>query len=130
MTRRRLILLSCLMFGAIALAIPAVALATNYWGFNYISSSSPTGQCYLNGGAAGTVCVNTTSDSSQVQKNGGGCVDFGYYVSGSVIITLCSDTTQTISAQSATGHDPAGPPFCAYHSGAKAYIQCRYFNGF
>jgi hypothetical protein len=120
---RNAALLGCVL----ALSVPSAALGTNYWGYNWISSSNPTGQC---ADGAGTACVSTSSSSSQADKldTGASCVWVGYR--GANGIQWCSKSTQTISAFASTGHDPATGAKCKWDSGGASYIQCRYFNGF
>jgi hypothetical protein len=113
-----------------ALVLPSIAAATNYWGFNNISSSNPSHGCYYTS-SSGIACAQTSASSSQVQKLSG--ASDGYIAvafKGCAGLLFNSYTTQTISAFGCTGHDPADGPSCYYWSGGSSYIQCRYFNGF
>lgn len=114
----------------IALAFPAAAFAHNYWGYNYISSTFPTGRCYYTT-YPGFACDSSTSDSAQIDKAGGSADGYveNVYLNGSGDI-FNAYTTDTISAFSSTGRDPAPGATCLYVSGGRSYIQCRDFSGF
>lgn len=106
-----------MVIGLVALALPAAALATQFF-----SGNIPAGGFAQ---AAGF-----SADSDQTQKNSGsGCALTFFNTPGSNIYQFCSNMTFTVSAQSATGHDPAANPAC----GAKfnsVNVTCRWFTGF
>lgn len=114
----------------VALVLPSIALGTTYWGFNYMTASSPSGACSLAPGLSGIACSSTASVSNQREINSGsGCIRIGW-ISGSSI-SQCGSGTITMSAYDSLGYSPAGGEYCQYSGGGSyAYVQCRYFNGF
>ena len=104
-----------------ALAFAGSALATQYFSgtLTYPHAVIPS---------------NTSSSSSQVTKNSGGACVAALYTPPSTGILACSNgETETVSAFSQTGHDPAYQATCDVTSAGSTHtanLTCRYFNGF
>jgi hypothetical protein len=116
---------------ACAAVLPVLAFATTstYWGYDWLSKTNPgAGACYYNTGASGIACANTSADSATLQKTSGSTSDIVANTFQNGNIDYVHDyVTDTISALSSTGHDPAQAPTC-YHPTAdgSSYVQCRY----
>lgn len=107
-----------LLVATVALLLPAVALATQFF-----SGTLQAGQ-FASAGSS------VTAVSDQTQKNSGsGCVLTFFNIVGSNVYQTCSNTTFTVSAREATGHSPAADPACGARY-ASVNVTCRYFNGF
>jgi hypothetical protein len=107
-----------LLVATVALLLPALALATQFF-----SGTLQTGQ-FASAGSS------VTAVSDQTQKNSGsGCALTFFNIVGSNVYQTCSNTTFTVSAQEATGHSPAADPACGARY-ASVNVTCRYFNGF
>lgn len=112
--RRRTLVL--IVVAVVALLVPALALATQFF-----SGTLQSGQ--FSAASGGAV-------SDQTQKNSGsGCALTYFNIVGSQVYQTCSNTTYTVSAQMATGHSPANNPACGARF-ASVNVTCRYFNGF
>lgn len=105
-----------LLVATVALLLPAIALATQFF-----TGTLQAGQF---------ASVNVTAVSDQTQKNSGsGCALTFFNIVGSKVYQTCANTTFTVSAQEATGHSPAANPACGARAGS-VNVVCRYFNGF
>ena len=115
MRRRAFVLLAV---ASIALLVPALALATQFFSGTLLGGQFSA--------------ASTSAVSDQTQKNSGsGCALTFFNIVGSQVYQTCSNSTFTVSAQTATGHSPANNPACGAKNGlGSVNVTCRYFNGF
>lgn len=133
---RRLLLVAT---AAAALALPAAASATinTYYGYNYLTSTSPTNACLsvFPSGSTGLACDGYNNwDRSRVYKNSGGWIKVGFWSSSGPTdyyfeFTGTINNPPIVVLRTDVGAPSYNATFCGYDYGmaptASSYVQCQ-----
>lgn len=114
----------------LALSLAAAGSAGDYYGFNYLSPTIPTGcsSVWVHNWGCTSDGFNTIWDWSQITKNSGDDIALGFRTGTTTYAFLSYSSSYNGStfhvSRSGLGVGTYNAPFCAYYGNSSSYVKC------